>query len=93
MQHKQNLKTRDLFITGRGVGVWEIKYQTRQSEKMLRGCKVVHLRVIGSNIAGISHVPQKLLPPNSCGMKRAAGLWRVFKAQPHSHLQPHQLCW
>jgi len=53
---------------------------------MLRGCKVVHLRVIGSNIAGISHVHQKLLPPNSraaVGMKRAAGLWRgVQSAAP-----------
>lgn len=77
MQNKQNLKNRDLFIAGRGVGVWELKYQTRQSEKMLRGCEVVHLGVIGSNIAGISHVHQKPLPPHgsaAVGMKRAAGL-------------------
>lgn len=64
MQNKQNLKNRDLFIAVRGVGVWELKHQTRQSEKMLKGCKVLHLGVIGSNIAGISHVHQKPSLPN-----------------------------
>lgn len=52
---------------------------------MLRGCEVVHLGVIGSNIAGISHVQQKPLPPNgsaAVGMKQAAGLWQVSKTQP-----------
>lgn len=63
MQNKQNLKSGDLFIARRGMGVWELKYQPRKSEKMYRGCKVVHLRVIGSDLAGISHVHQKLLPP------------------------------
>lgn len=98
MQNKQNLKNRDLFIARkRGGGwVWEPKYQIRQSEKMLRGCEVVHLGVIGSNIAGISHVQQKPLPPNgsaAVGMKQAAGLWQVSKTQPHSHRQPHRLRW
>lgn len=77
VQNKQNLKSRDLFISRRGVGVWELNYQPRQSEKMLRGCKVVHLGVIGSDLAGISHVHQKLLPPKGSAvvsMEWAAGM-------------------
>lgn len=45
------------------MGVWELNYQARQSEKMLRSCEVVHLGVIGSDAVGISHVHQELLPP------------------------------
>lgn len=78
------------------MGVWELKYQTRQSEKMLRGCEVVHLGVIGSNIAGISHVHQKPLPPPGSAavcMERAAGLWMVSKTQPHGHQEPLWPCW
>lgn len=100
MQNKQNLKNRDLFIARRGVGVWELKYQTRQSEKMLRGCKVVHLGVIGSNIAGISHVHQKPLPPlqqsawnGLLGCSGGVCNGWVSKMQPHSYRQPHRLCW
>lgn len=59
------------------MGVWELNYQPRQSEKMLRGCKVVHLGVIGSDLAGITHVHQKLLPPKGSAvvsMEWAAGM-------------------
>lgn len=76
VQNKQNLKNRDLFIAGSGVGVWELKYQPRQSEKTFRGCRAAHLGVIGSDLAGISHVHQKLLPPKGSAvvsMEWAAG--------------------
>lgn len=63
MQNKQIFKNRDLFIGLEGVGVWELNYQARQSEKMLRSCEVVHLGVIGSDAVGISHIHQELLPP------------------------------
>lgn len=67
------------------MGVWELKYQLRQSEKMLRGCEVVHLGVVGSDITGISHVHQKPLPPKGSvafGMKRAVAGVQNTAPQP-----------